>query len=165
MARVAAGWERKLAQAGGAPGAPMPSPYEPPVPAPASGAPAPAGGAPAPAGGAPAPASPVPAPAATARSWSKPTQTMQPPVAPPPPLPGSLEHRTSGQRTLSAGAHMMGYGLASVGAGLLFAGIAEAGATAFVYPALVFGVTIGPILLVTGLLVVIIGAIIRATEP
>ena len=59
----------------------------------------------------------------------------------------------------------MGYGAASIGVGLVFAGLTAAtNVEAFAVPALILGVTVGPILLVVGLLVVIVGAIIRATE-
>jgi hypothetical protein len=72
---------------------------------------------------------------------------------------------TTGQKTLSAGGITMGLGLGSVILGLIFAGLSSATAShALIYPALFFGVTLGPILLVVGLLIVIIGAIIRASE-
>jgi hypothetical protein len=108
---------------------------------------------------------------------------MPAPYSPPPPVvprtdreqPGHPHRKapvaaptpaeTPGQRTLHTGGYLMGFGAASVGVGLLFAGISAAThVEAFTVPALVLGVTVGPILLVIGLLVVIVGAIIRATE-
>ena len=59
----------------------------------------------------------------------------------------------------------MGMGAISVALGLIFAGVYEVShVQAFAYPAIVLGVTVGPILLVIGLLVVLISAIVRATE-
>jgi hypothetical protein len=59
----------------------------------------------------------------------------------------------------------MGFGAASVGVGLIFAGVAYAtNLEVFAWPAVVLGVTVGPILLVVGLLVLIVGAIMRAAE-
>jgi hypothetical protein len=96
-----------------------------------------------------------------------------PPPQPGPPQPGppqpvgpqQQQPRTTGQKGLSAGGYMMGMGAISIGVGLLFAGIAEvSGVEAFFYPAVVLGITVGPILLVIGLLVVLVSAIIRATE-
>jgi hypothetical protein len=83
----------------------------------------------------------------------------------PPPDPCPKPTTTPGQRTLSTGGTIMGFGLGSVGVGLVFAGLASAtGATALWIPALVLGVTIGPILLVTGLIVVIVGVAMKANE-
>ena len=57
----------------------------------------------------------------------------------------------------------MGFGLGSVALGLILGGIAAAtSASGFIIPALVLGVTIGPILLVAGLIVVIVGAVMKA---
>jgi hypothetical protein len=59
----------------------------------------------------------------------------------------------------------MGFGLGSVALGLIFAGLAQLTATQALYiPALVLGVTIGPILLVVGLVIVLVGLAIRASE-
>ena len=72
---------------------------------------------------------------------------------------------SAGSRTVSSGGIIMGFGLGSVLLGLIFAGLASATATDALYiPAVVLGVTVGPILLVVGLIVVIVGAIIKATE-
>jgi hypothetical protein len=57
----------------------------------------------------------------------------------------------------------MGYGAASVGLGLIFAGVAQiSGVSAFVVPAVILGITIGPILLLIGLIIVLVGAIMVA---
>jgi hypothetical protein len=93
-----------------------------------------------------------------ARAWD---DTRVEPAPPPPPhaLP------TSGQRTMKAGGITMGFGLGSVALGLICAGIATAPAlSGFIWPALILGVTIGPILLVVGLIIVIVGASMRASE-
>jgi hypothetical protein len=59
----------------------------------------------------------------------------------------------------------MGFGLGSVGVGVVFAGMNAAFSTeAFLWPALIFGATVGPILLVIGLLIVITGGIAIAAE-
>jgi hypothetical protein len=85
------------------------------------------------------------------------TQAATAPAAPPPSSPG--------KNTLNTGGIIMGFGAGSVALGLIFAGLASATSTsAFIIPALVLGVTIGPILLVVGLIVVIVGAIMRASE-
>ena len=53
----------------------------------------------------------------------------------------------------------------TLGLGLIFAGVAQvSGVQDFIIPALIFGITIGPILLVIGLIVVLVGAIMVATE-
>jgi hypothetical protein len=158
LAKLAVAWERKLAVADAAAPATAPphpasapplQPYEPlpsatPPPAAPSAIPPPA----------------TPAPPGQPQA----NQLKQPPAGPkPPPLPGQP---TGGQKTLTMGGHIMGYGLGSIGVGLLFAGLYQlTSVSAFVYPAVVLGVTVGPVLLVIGLLVVIVGAIIRATEP
>jgi hypothetical protein len=86
-------------------------------------------------------------------------------VPPRPPAP-ALIPQTSGQNTLSTGAHIMGYGAVSLGIGLVFAGLYNlTAAEGFLWPALIMGATVGPILLLVGLIVVIIGAIIRSMEP
>jgi hypothetical protein len=69
-----------------------------------------------------------------------------------------------GHAIVSSGGWIMGFGAMSIGAGLLFAGLYSAGLDFAVYPALVLGVTVGPIALVIGLLVVIVGAITVAAE-
>jgi hypothetical protein len=70
-----------------------------------------------------------------------------------------------GSNTLRTGGTTMGFGLGSVVVGLIFAGIYEATKeAAFLFPALFFGVTLGPILLLVGLIIVIVGAIMKATE-
>jgi hypothetical protein len=59
----------------------------------------------------------------------------------------------------------MGFGLGSVVIGLLFAGLYEvSNSVVFLVPALFFGATVGPILLLVGLIIVIVGAIMKATE-
>jgi len=83
----------------------------------------------------------------------------------PAPTPPLRVYRTSGQQTMKAGGITMGFGLGSVALGLICAGIATAPAlSGFIWPALILGVTIGPILLVVGLIIVIVGAAIRASE-
>ena len=101
-------------------------------------------------------ATPPPPPAAQTSDDSR-IEPAPPPRSPP---------LTSGQRTLKAGGITMGFGLGSVALGAICAGIATAPAlSGFVWPALILGVTIGPILLVVGLIIVIVGAAIRASEP
>lgn len=64
-----------------------------------------------------------------------------------------------GDKTVRTGAIIMGFGAGSVLAGLLFWGIAEATASdGLLIPAIVLGVTVGPILLIVGLITVIVGA-------
>jgi hypothetical protein len=113
--------------------------------------------------GPPTPATAPPHPSAAPLQPYAPPLKQPPAGAKAPPRPGQP---TGGQKTLTAGGHIMGYGLGSIGVGLLFAGLYKlTSVTAFAYPALVLGVTVGPILLVVGLIVLIVGAIIRATEP
>lgn len=174
MTTLAAAWERKLAQGGPvrpAPGAvaapPPPPPFAPPVadtppalPPPLPGAVAPP---PPPVKTPPPPTLTAPPPSVTgANGQPLPAQSAPRPSAPAQPLaPGP----SSGQKTISAGGHIMGFGALSVGVGLIFAGVAYVTELeVFAWPAVVLGVTVGPILLVVGLLVVIVGAIIRATE-
>jgi hypothetical protein len=89
-----------------------------------------------------------------------------PPTESPPPARAAQPQPPSrGKRTLSAGGKIMGFGVGSVVLGLVFAGLNALFSTeAFLYPALIFGVTIGPIVLVVGLLVVIVAAIMLAAE-
>jgi hypothetical protein len=98
---------------------------------------------------------PIPSPSGSA--------TAPPPgaTAVPPAQPGS----TPGLRTVKTGGIIMGFGLGSVALGLIFAGIASAtSASGFIVPALFFGATVGPILLAGGLIVVIVGLAIHASE-
>jgi hypothetical protein len=84
---------------------------------------------------------------------------LPPPAAPPQP------RSSPGQRTMSTGGTIMGFGLGSVAVGLILAGLAAATSTSALWiPAVVLGVTIGPILLVAGLIVVIVGAVMKANE-
>lgn len=79
------------------------------------------------------------------------------PAAPPPP--------SRGKSTLGTGGIIMGFGLGSVVLGLILAGIASAASAPALYvPALIIGATVGPILLVVGLIVVLVGAIMWAAE-
>lgn len=174
MAQLAAAWEVKLGRAGGA------GSTSAAVVASLLGAPGAALGGP----GTPAPTTEPPAPAASS-STSTP-MAVSPPAAGPPvtkvvapskvqpvsPTPGhpakppALATQTPGDATVSVGAQMMGYGGASVGVGLIFAGLYKlTAAEAFLWPALIMGVTVGPILLVIGLLVIIVGALMRLSEP
>jgi hypothetical protein len=83
----------------------------------------------------------------------------------PPPARVRTEPHSPGKSTVNTGGIIMGFGAGSVVAGLIFWGLAEATAVeAFIYPALVLGVTIGPILLLVGLIVVIVGALMVAGE-
>ena len=94
-------------------------------------------------GSAPAP---TPAPAATTPAPAKPEEARKP-----------------GSAQLRVGGWMMGLGGGSVALGLIFAGINSiANTSAFTTPALIFGVTIGPILLILGLIVILAGLLIRA---
>ncbi|MGD0529454.1 MAG: hypothetical protein ABSE49_30230 [Polyangiaceae bacterium] len=97
-------------------------------------------------------------PPSTAALESSDDESLQPPVHSP-------TQSTSGKRTQKAGLITMGFGLGSVVAGLICAGIATAPAlSGFIWPALILGVTIGPILLVVGLIILIVGTAIRASE-
>jgi hypothetical protein len=85
--------------------------------------------------------------------------------APPPSLPPRPPASTPGSRTLGTGGIIMGFGLGSVTLGLIFAGLASAtSASGFLIPALVLGVTVGPILLIVGLIVVVTGIAMKASE-
>ena len=80
-------------------------------------------------------------------------------------VPSTEPPSSPGKNTVSTGGRMMGFGLGSVALGLIFAGIYAATQSIPIgITALVLGVTIGPILLVAGLIVVIVGAIMRAYE-
>jgi hypothetical protein len=104
------------------------------------------------------PSSAPPAGAAHAVYQNDPSEPL------PPPAPGPAKP-SSGKRVMGTGGIVMGFGLGSVALGLICAGISAATSTsALVIPALILGVTIGPILLVAGLIVVIVGAIMRAYE-
>jgi hypothetical protein len=93
------------------------------------------------------------------------TQTSDDTVIEPAPTPPLHVARSSGQRTMNAGGITMGFGLGSVALGVICAGIATVPAlSGFIWPALILGVTIGPILLVVGLIILIVGAVIRASE-
>jgi hypothetical protein len=103
---------------------------------------------------------PPPAPSASAS-----------PIAPSPPAspasgPPAAPHPTTGGTTMKAGGIIMGFGAASVVVGLILAGIngGFTAGTALGMASLVLGVTVGPILLAVGLIVVIVGAIIHAVE-
>jgi hypothetical protein len=81
-----------------------------------------------------------------------------------PDSPGSSLSRA--RQTLTTGGYIMGFGAGSAATGALFyglaaatAGSAGAGTSGFIYPAIVLGVTVGPILLAVGLIVVIVGGI------
>ena len=80
----------------------------------------------------------------------------------PPPQP----RPAAGVTTMKAGGIIMGFGAASVVVGLILAGIngGFSAGTALGMASLIFGVTVGPILLAVGLIVVIVGVIIHAVE-
>lgn len=85
------------------------------------------------------------------------TQAATAPAAPP--------HSSRGKNVVTCGGIVMGFGAGSVVVGLIFAGLASAtGTSSLLIPAVILGVTIGPILLVVGLIIVIVGAIMRASE-
>ena len=66
---------------------------------------------------------------------------------------------------MGTGAVTMGFGAGSVTLGLIFYGLyAATSASGFLIPALVLGVTIGPILLLVGLIILIVGACMKADE-
>ena len=109
---------------------------------------------------------------ATVPASTQPAPTSGPPqvvgdAEPPPEPPEAPEEPETGKPgdgTISTGATIMGFGAGSVVLGLGFWGLAEAtGAQALIYPALFFGVTLGPILLVVGLVVLLIGLAIKAS--
>jgi len=83
------------------------------------------------------------------------------PAATPAPAPPP---QSRGSSVIGTGGKIMGFGAGSVAVGLICAGLVHLGADAFLWPALFFGVTLGPILLVIGLIIVIVGAIMKATE-
>jgi len=73
--------------------------------------------------------------------------------------------RKPGESTIRVGGYMMGFGAGSIALGLIFAGLNSAfQADALLAGALIFGVTIGPILLIAGLIVLIVGQIIKASS-
>lgn len=154
MSKLAAAWERRLAQvapATASPTAVAPAPVQTSAPPQAASPTQPHSP---PANG---PNSPSPPPAPPVKNWERPAAQPRPPA----PKAGP----TAGHRTLSMGGHIMGFGAASVGVGLIFAGLAQIPHLgSLLVPAVIFGVTIGPILLVIGLIVVIVGAIVLATE-
>ena len=104
-------------------------------------------------------ASSVPASSAPTSSAPAPTATAEPAAQPPP------STSTQGTRTMKTGGILMGFGAGSVVIGLIFAGLASATqASGLIIPALVFGATVGPILLAAGLIVLIVGFAIHASE-
>jgi hypothetical protein len=113
---------------------------------------------------------PADAPAGTAPPPPAPVTQPAPP-APAPVAASELEapreqdaEEAPGEGTISTGATIMGFGAGSVVLGLGFWGLAAAtGADALLYPALFFGVTLGPILLVVGLVTLLVGLIIKAS--
>lgn len=99
--------------------------------------------------------------------WQAKLQTDQgansAPAYPPPAASIQEPKEEPGQWSLSKGGIIMGFGGGSVLLGLAFAGLAElTGAAAFYYPAVVLGITVGPILLIVGLVFVIVGLAQRA---
>ena len=81
----------------------------------------------------------------------------------PPELPPREDPDQPGEGTISTGATIMGFGAGSVVLGLGFWGLASAtGAEALLYAGVFFGVTLGPILLVVGLVVLLVGLVIKA---
>jgi hypothetical protein len=94
----------------------------------------------------------------------------EPAFAPePPPHPDQEPEASDRTRrpwnVLTAGGKIMGYGLGTAALGGIFYGLAaltsgaSVGSSIFIYPAVVLGVTVGPLLLAIGLVVVIIGGI------
>jgi hypothetical protein len=105
----------------------------------------------------------VPAPSASSAATAPPPPAPAPPPEPAP--PPSTSNSTPGTRTMGTGGIIMGFGGGSAALGLLFAGISAAtSSSGFAIAALVLGVTIGPILLTIGLIVLIVGAVIHANE-
>ena len=106
----------------------------------------------------------APAPSATGgSSWASDFGSTGPAATPTP----SPKVPTAGERTVSTGGITMGFGLGSVALGAIFAGIAagtSSSSIALIGPALFFGVTLGPILLVVGLVIVIVGLAMKASE-
>jgi len=78
------------------------------------------------------------------------------PVRPPGPAPSSAPSAAPAKSTLTTGAWMLGIGAITFGAST---GIVAAGGSAFV-----LGMTIGALLFAIGLIVVIVGALINATQ-
>jgi hypothetical protein len=72
-------------------------------------------------------------------------------AGPPPPR--------KGLSTLTAGAITMGVGAVSTGVGAIFLAVGGSSSSLFV-PGLIFGVTVGPILLAVGLVILIVGTVI-----
>ena len=109
----------------------------------------------------PTPAAPAPTPTGHAVYPGDYDEAFPPSSQPPP----QTTMRGAGSRVMGTGGVIMGFGLGSVALGLILGGIAAAtSASGFIIPALVLGVTIGPILLVAGLVVVIVGAAMKAGE-
>ena len=66
---------------------------------------------------------------------------------------------------MRVGGYLMGFAAGSFVLGVIFAGLNSLfEADVFLGAALVFGVTIGPILLIAGLITLIVGAIIKASS-
>jgi hypothetical protein len=111
----------------------------------------------------PAPAAPVVTAVPLTPATPAPSASCAPdPAAGPPPA----AKPTAGQTILKVGGITMGLGAGSVVLGLIFAGVGggfTAASTAG-WLALIFGVTVGPILLAVGLIIVIVGLIVRAGE-
>jgi len=81
------------------------------------------------------------------------------------PPAGTQQAPSKGHSIVSTGGRMMGFGAGSVALGLVFAGLGNVFETAlFAWPALFFGVTVGPSLLMVGLLVVLVGGLTIAFE-
>lgn len=80
---------------------------------------------------------------------------------PPPPASAIPEKDKPGAWALSTGGIMMGFGGGSVLLGIIFAGLAT-GESALFWAGIVLGVTVGPILLLIGLIFLIVGAVQRA---
>jgi hypothetical protein len=121
---------------------------------------------------------PPPPPPEEARETPEPppgeesAETPGPPPNRPPALEPHPDERVESQdraqrprETMATGGKIMGFGLGSVALGGVFYALAAVAGTGsgvgsvLVWPALVFGVTVGPILLAIGLIVVIVGGI------
>jgi len=120
-------------------------------------------------GGGTSPPATAPAASPAVAAPSPPPATA--PVAPKPQAtdaeaaPAATEpEEEPGVDTIGTGAIIMGFGAGSILLGLGFWGLAELTAVeGFIYPAVVLGVTVGPILLIVGLVAVLVGVAMQAS--
>jgi len=99
-------------------------------------------------------------PAAGAAPAPRPGRFGPDPSHPPPKTPSGAR-----ERTIKTGGVVLGFGAGSVLLGLLFFGLAAGEENALFYLGAFFGVTIGPILIIVGLIILLVGAFMSASKP